>query len=502
MEPKFDITYVSFLIGIFPLVIFINSFINLKITSLPNIWSIIETSINDYPLVNLTYSSVCSKNDFPHSLYNFPGSKEGCSCVNVKEYNEYQTNKEEVFPDKCNYNQTMNGCELLNKVQRLKLYNWKNGRFCSKLYNIKKINGYLYFLNDSVLENESCKEGYKKCGKLDNHDNYLCFPENEECPINDIIYSSIERPDLVDKNYTYINISNQYFYYTNQKIENPVIVKLKASTKNLCIFKINEYTEFPQYILDNNFINYGCKIKINEEFYDKNIEKLDNMTKHDLYINSFLNLDDIYNSTIYDYPFYSLQEKMYLYSKRYYGFDKKCLLENGGLDLDSFVYNNDSISNIFTISQKIIEYNNYTLFFSLFSFKLELFLTSLLIMEIDIYYLFIIIWTIFNCIFYTSMGIPIYLIFIQIKNSTLLPLCGDNALNGILSAYNRPINIFKVTTIIQIVFLNLQILYNIIIIILKVFFLFDKSENLLIKKTSKDIDFNKSDEAPYYESND
>ena len=482
MEPKFDITYVSLFIGIFPLVIFINSFINLKITSLPNISSIIETSLNDYPLANLTYSSVCSENNFHHSLYTFPGSKEGCSCVNVKEYSLYQENKEEVFPNKCNGNQTINGCELLNKVKALKLYNWKNGRFCSKLYNTSEISGYLYFLNNSVLENESCKEGYKKCGKLDTKGNYLCFAENEECPINDIIYSSIERPDLVDKNYTYINISDQYFYYTNQKIENPVIVKLKVSTKNLCIFKINEYTEFPQYILDNNFINYGCKIKINEEFYDKNIEKLDNMTKYDLYIDSSLNIDEIYNSTIYDYPFFSLQEKMYLYTKKYYGFDKKCLLENGGLDLNSFVYNNDNITNIYTISQNILANNNYTLFLSLFSFLFELFLTSLLIIDNDIYYLFIIIWTILNCIFYTSMAIPIYLILSQIKNNALLPLCGDDILNGIISAYNRPLEIFKVTTIIQIIFLNLQIVYNIIIIILKVFFLFDKSEKLLKKK--------------------
>jgi hypothetical protein len=50
-----------------------------------------------------------------------------------------------IFPEKCNYNQTINGCTKMGKIEGKLLFNWKNGRFCSKLYNQSEtgIDGYL-----------------------------------------------------------------------------------------------------------------------------------------------------------------------------------------------------------------------------------------------------------------------------------------------------------------------------------------------------------------------
>ena len=50
---------------------------------------------------------------------------------------------------------------------------------------------------------------------MDDKGNYLCIPEGEECPINDIIFSEIELPNLLEENYTYIYLDNIYVYYTN-----------------------------------------------------------------------------------------------------------------------------------------------------------------------------------------------------------------------------------------------------------------------------------------------
>lgn len=496
-DPKFDITYVAMIIGIFPLTIFITSFINLKVSSVPNISGIISSSINDFPLSNFKYSNICNESEYSQVLYNFTGSKNGCSCVEIKDYENYQEHKEEVFPEECNYNQTRNGCTKMGKIDGKLLFNWKNGRFCSKLYNQSEagLNGYLYYLKNSVLENESCKEGYKKCGKLD-QENYLCYPEEEECPINEIIHSVGENPDLVNKNYSYVNIGDQYYYYTNNKTDNPVIVKLKVSTKNLCLYKNNLYTDYPQYILDNSFENYGCQIKINDKFYDKNVYTIDKMKKVEFYEDSELELDKLY-TPLYDYPFYSLQEEMFLHLKKYYGFNKKCLLENGGLDMNTFVYREEKITEAYNHNQYITDMNNvYTLKISLFAFLIELFLATLFILDIDSVSMSLIFygcWSFVNLLFYTFMAIPIYKNYSTSKKAEIFPLCGDDELNGVISAFNRPLKVFKVTLLIQVIFLNLQIVFNVFVIILRAFFLFEKpSESLLNKKTNKDIDYNKT----------
>ena len=44
---------------------------------------------------------------------------------------------------------------------------------------------------------ESCEEGFKNFRKLEDYDNHLCLPKDEECPINDIISSDIELPGLI-----------------------------------------------------------------------------------------------------------------------------------------------------------------------------------------------------------------------------------------------------------------------------------------------------------------
>jgi hypothetical protein len=67
---------------------------------------------------------------------------------------------------------------------------------------------------------------------LEDYDNYLCLPQDEECPINDIISSDIERLGLIGDRCKSLYINNMYFYYTNKKIDKPVITKLKVGEKN------------------------------------------------------------------------------------------------------------------------------------------------------------------------------------------------------------------------------------------------------------------------------
>ena len=474
LERRFNITYISMLIGIFPAAVFIASYANFKIIFVPNIIDEIKDSINDYPLSKFYYSSICNESEYPISLYTFPGSKEGCSCLNVTYYLRYQDHVNEVFPGQCNLNQSSNGCEMVEEIKSVELFKWKNGTFCSKHNNKNEIegknslSGYFYFLNNSVRGKESCKEGFKNCGKLDDYDNYLCLPKDEECPINDIISSDIERPDLIDDGYKSLYINNMYFYYTNKKVDKPVITKLEVREKNLCVYKVFQFTEYPQYILDKNFNKYGCRYKINGKFYEDNTEKLDKTTKKELYEDSnlTLNSEDYYKSVLHEFPFHSLQEEMYLYPKRYIGFNKKCLLEHGGLNINTFIHNENNTSNI--ISDKIFKNNNLIMWFSLVGFVFEIFIHFVIEIDNEKHYYFIIAWSVLNCACYIVMCTPVYMNHQKLNKITPLPLCGGPIVNEKIRLFNKIGQSLKSATVSQIVFLNLQLVFIIIIVVLRV----------------------------------
>ena len=102
---------------------------------------------------------------------------------------------------------------------------------------------------ESLLKHSStnCENNYKKCGILDTYGNIMCIPEEDDCPINDI------KIDLISKSEEYLydgyKIANLYelsegfaLYYTNKKINNEIVVKIKFSD------------EIPRYINEKNFI--------------------------------------------------------------------------------------------------------------------------------------------------------------------------------------------------------------------------------------------------------
>ena len=92
-----------------------------------------------------------------------------------------------------------------------------------------------------------CKENFKKCGILDTYGNIMCLPNSESCPINEIIIGTEENHTYyLDKGYQTVKISelpeNVLLYYTNESINNEIVVDLNFSE------------EYPKYIFKNNFI--------------------------------------------------------------------------------------------------------------------------------------------------------------------------------------------------------------------------------------------------------
>jgi len=506
---RFNLTYIAMIIGIFPLGIFILSAINVKIHTVSTIFEEIRSSLNDYPISHLNYTENCNSNEYNGNLFTFPGSEEGCTCAHVSYYPREQTGKYQVNPERCYYNQTYNGCVDIKEIKEKKLDAWNKKRFCTKLYNItsSSFKGYLYFLNNSVFENEECKSGYKKCGKLDDMGNYLCLPENEECPINDVISSITRREDLENKNYSFITVNNKYLYYSNQGVDKPVISKFKVVEGKLCADKTYVHTNYPQYILDKQFAYYGCRNKVNDQLYE-DYDELDSMTKGDFYIGSDLNLNttNYYYAFYNDYPFYSLEANVSLYSKRYIGFDKKCLMENGVLNIENSIINEEKIKEKDQVITNTLYANNYIKWFSLIFIVVEIFSGGVLPIDIEEKTIFIWLWALINILCHIGMAVPLYIGLSKITQFTEFPLCGNALINSKLNYYHSIGNILKTTIIIGIVFVNLQLLFIITILILRFFVQYDIfHENrapLVNNQKSSSIDYQKKPDDPYYNSSD
>ena len=512
---RFNITYYAMLISLFPLAIFIFSAINYKVSPVSSILDEIRTSLNDYPLSEFKYKSNCTNNEYTNAIYTFPGSVKGCTCVHVTDYYRDQTGAYQVNRGECDDNQTYNGCEDISQIPPQKLYYWEKGNFCSKNYNQSQLiyNGYLYFLNSSVLENEECEKGYKKCGLLDDMGNYLCLPEEEECPINDIKITYNPNYELENQNYSYIFYNRRYIYYTNTS-NNPVIVKMKVTEGKICMDRTYKHSDYPQYILDNNFKYYGCKHKIDGKLYEDNLDILDVRKKADLYEDSNLQLYSIqyYGRWYYDFPFFSLEANMNLYSQRYIGYDKKSLMKNGAFELDDSLFNEKKINEINEKITKTISNSKYEIWYSAISFLIILLSSTRIESEDDSPYIWL--WSGVNLLLYLLTSVLIYKNLNNIKEFKKFKLSGGKIINLKIDFYNSTQSKLKITTILSVIFVNCPIIINIIIIILKYFlpnigrtsYVYNYNFNningaILDNNPNEKPKSDNPPEAPYYENN-
>ena len=85
--------------------------------------------------------------------------------------------------------------------------------------------------NYTVEKNEKCPDEKKSCGLL-SKEKKLCFPIEEECPINDIIINNQEEYSENNIVYKSIKFGNDYIHYTNEKNDNQIILDLLISLEN------------------------------------------------------------------------------------------------------------------------------------------------------------------------------------------------------------------------------------------------------------------------------
>ena len=452
----------KYIIIIIPLITLIVSAIYTNTPILTGILTELSSSLNDFPLSELNLAENCSEDSYASVLYTIPKSNEGCSCTNVSNYPYKQTNKRLVFNGKCKKNHTLNKCITISSYPAVDLKKWYSNQFCSKKYI--NVSGYKYFFKNSVGKNENCTNGYKRCGKLDDLDNYICISENEVCSINDIFISKDKNLTGYESYQKYALNDNKYIYFTNNS-DKPIITKLKTTEGKLCVGKGYYHTDYPQFILDDNFNLYGCRYKIMESIYDESIIELDSMTKTELYNYSNISMYSRYNNYS-QYPYYSLNANIILYSKRYIGFNKSCLIEND-YDIDNNIFKKeiiDKINNGLATNRKLQEV-----------------LIWISIAAIDIYFMacFFInidesnnlinfyIWSGITLPFYLSMNIITIIGLAYMSNIKKYPLCNDYITNSKIEIYNTRSRNFFINTLFSFIIVNVQLILTVVLYLLK-----------------------------------
>ena len=461
----------SFLVCIFPIVTLVFSIIYTQMPYLTGILTELNNSLNDYPLVELQYAEECSENQHDSIIHTISGSKEGCSCVNALNYTYKQANKYLVFSGKCKKNHTLNNCTSIKAYPEVNLKRWYSGKFCSKKYS--NLKGYKDFFKYSVGEKEDCQNGFKLCGKLDDI-NYLCLPENESCPINDIVISKENDSLYYYQKYNIKDSDGKILYYTNNS-KKPIITKLKIAEGKLCAGKGYYHTEYPQFILDKNFALYGCRYTIMGSIYDETVTKLDNMTKKELYsYNNFSMYSRYYNNC--EYPYYSLNADVFLYPKRYIAFNKTCLMENN-LDIDDDIFKNEKIEMINNSLLKNRKMHNILIWISIAAIDFYFMTCFFINIDEENNLSNFCIWSTITIPFYLAMNVITIIGLIAMTNIREYPLCNDSITNIKIDIYNIKSKEIFTNTLIVFFNINGQLLLTLIL-------LFFKRRKILLSKNT------------------
>ena len=189
-----------------------------------------------------------------------------------------------------------------------KYYGWK--------YNNFKIERLKNFDYNKLYQNNKGKI----CGK-DNFGNNLYFPENIDCPINDIIVTNSNLEKNISSDYNKLDLGDIFLYYTNKNIEGQIIIDLKVSYSNLFELDLGNTNELcSQDLLKDD--NYKCKS------YYKLGGKIPFSKKIDSWYKSkFFNKEENMN-----YYTNSENTNIYLYSINYLGINSTALSEKNIID--------------------------------------------------------------------------------------------------------------------------------------------------------------------------
>ena len=175
------------------------------------------------------------------------------------DYLKYNWKTNPISSIEINNNKDYELGKIIIQNEEYKFYEWKN-----KTFKINRINNFDYY---NIYESYNSKI----CGK-DSFGNNLYFPEDIECPINDIIITTNSSLESYNKLPLGDNVT--YLYYTNKKIEKNIIIDLRASyqitsyDKLYIQLNLDKSNDLCYFLANNNIDCQRNKKDISIPFYE------------------------------------------------------------------------------------------------------------------------------------------------------------------------------------------------------------------------------------------
>ena len=264
----------------------------------------IQHNLESTPIFDILSEDKCENNNTGNILGYFYGFDSG--FINQNNYSYTEDKRKDYCKEGSNCIYIQSQGEIPYKI-------FKGRRLCTSKRENKN---YFDYFKSSISANETCGKGLKQCGKLDVN-RFLCFKEEDNCPINDIIYNNNSK--YINNNIKYHSIEinkNEYLHYTNEQINNFIITNLTVIGQNgegyPCgsndndIFKYfsrmdrNSFCIGPYYTFKYYYYKYLSSIDL-EQFYNENnlnlieapdFEYLSNKGNMSLFATGYFSLSD------------------------------------------------------------------------------------------------------------------------------------------------------------------------------------------------------------------
>ena len=198
-----------------------------------------EKTWNNYPILDISLTRKFGYKEI--ILMNLKDIDTFCDCSHIEEFKL-------VYNGGCSDYKLEHGCNEYNpKNKASKLYKTK---LYVSYYNVDYLTLISRLRNDmGKLNNQLCKNGFKRCGYLDIFNNIMCVKEEEICPINELNFKLINGTidEIITKN------TRKDLYIINQLIVSEI--------ENPSIFDINKF-----YTLNDKKNNKKENIT-NEKYY-------------------------------------------------------------------------------------------------------------------------------------------------------------------------------------------------------------------------------------------
>jgi hypothetical protein len=323
---------VDIVVGILSVIIFLFTFIkDQKILFSKRLVRDIKRNWESLPIVDLiTIPPQANCPPLYEQLFNetFLGTNKGCYCEsnNGTESLIYEGDCVASRGDK-------EKCKTIEEIHPQRLRYWRGVNICVKRlnYSMTLNNNATFFIKKLGLLNlndSSCPNNTRQCGRLDNLGNSLCVDANSDCPINDIKIGKNLSSVITLADYKSLSLSNGYsLYFSNKKVNSSIYINFDVSEGGVCIDPTEHNYRSKIYPLFKDQDPYDCDNKINGTVFDIRYTMKDKYNTNEFFLENNNLLGKLKSLPKWEEEYYNKSTEIELYSRPFISWKKECNTE-------------------------------------------------------------------------------------------------------------------------------------------------------------------------------